>query len=102
MWNGAGSVSPAGRACDWTGPCHCESCVARRGEVVLRDTNELTQERAAAIADSIKSNEALMLAREQLKMWAQAVELYEWKVKCCAETVRAQIAINADRFGCHQ
>lgn len=36
MWNGAGSVSPAGKACDWAGVCHCESCVAKRGAVVPR------------------------------------------------------------------
>lgn len=101
MWNGAGSVSPAGEA-RWTEPHRCESCVARRGELVPRDTNELTHERATAIADSIKSNEALMLAREQLKMWAQAVELYEWRVKVCAESLRGQIAVNAERFGCRQ
>ena len=36
MWNGAGSVSPAGKACDWAGPCHCDSCVAKRGAIVPR------------------------------------------------------------------
>lgn len=78
MWNGAGSVSPAGKACDWAGACHCDSCIAKRGAIVPRDANELTPERVKLISDLVEAQVGLDLAR---------FKLYQKRVKAYAELV---------------
>lgn len=91
MWNGAGSVSPAGKACDWVGPCHCESCVAKRGYVVQRTAesevaNVLTQERAKLISD---------LLEEQIKLAYYNGVLNEYRLM--AERYAAMVRFEALR-----
>ena len=90
MWNGAGSVSPAGKACDWAGVCHCESCVAKRGEVVPRNSNELTQERAKLISDLVEAQNEL--AHSRVKLYQRRVELYGELV----DKYRADVQWHAD------
>ncbi|HQR20036.1 MAG TPA: hypothetical protein PKV98_04165 [Burkholderiaceae bacterium] len=105
MWNGAGSVSPAGKACDWVGPCHCDSCVAKRGYIVPREnltdasecevplgaidwnlyrspyampkrTNELTQERAKEISDLVEAQSRLAYYNGVLNEYRLMAERY--------------------------
>lgn len=95
MWNGAGSVSPAGKACDWVGPCHCDSCVAKRGYIVPRTA----ESEAAKVLASHPPGYVQALIEAENKLSFSKLELYQRRVELYRELFdkyRDDVAWHAD------